>query len=49
MFSLLKLAFNPMNFVTNLSYMGIGMLIIIAVIGIIIGATILLNKISGGK
>ena len=44
MLSLIKLAFNPMNFVNNLGYMGVGMLIIIAVIGIIIGATALLNK-----
>ena len=49
MMNLLKLAFNPMNFVNNLPYMGIGMLIIIAVIGIIIGATALLNKFTGGK
>lgn len=37
------------NFIENLPYMGIGMVIIIAVIGIIIGATALLNKISSGK
>ncbi len=49
MMSLLKLAFNPMNFVNNLGYMGVGMLIIIAVIGIIIGATALLNKLSNKK
>ena len=49
MMNLVKLAFNPMNFVNNLGYMGVGMLIIIAVISIIIGATVLLNKISGGK
>ena len=49
MMNLVKLAFNPMNFVNNLGYMGVGMLIIIAVISIIIGATVLLNKISGDK
>ncbi len=36
--------FNPMAFVDNLYYMGIGMLCIIIVMGIIIGATVLLNK-----
>ena len=40
---------NVMNFVDNLGYMGVGMLIIISVIGIIIGATALLNKLTGGK
>ena len=49
MMNLFRLAFDAMNFVRNLPYMGIGMLIIIAVIGIIIGATALLNKISSGK
>ena len=39
---------NPMNFVNNLGYMGVGM-VIIAVIGVIIGATTLLNKITSGK
>ena len=49
MMNLIDLAFNPMNFVNNLGYMGVGMLIIIAVIGVIIGATSLLNKFTGGK
>lgn len=49
MMNFLTLAFEPMNFVKNLGYMGVGMLIIIAVIGIIIGATTLLNKFTGGK
>lgn len=40
---------NVMNFVDNLGYMGVGMLIIISVIGIIIGATTLLNRFTGGK
>ena len=30
--------FNPMNFVTNLQYMGVGMLGIFVVMGVIIGA-----------
>ena len=35
--------FNPMGFVNNLSYMGLGMLAIFLVIAIIIGITYLLN------
>jgi len=38
--------FNPMNFVTNLKYMGTGMLGIFVVIGIIIVATIVINKVA---
>jgi hypothetical protein len=38
-----KLSFNPQNFISNLKYMGIGMLVIFVVIGIIIGATMLIN------
>ena len=38
-----NLDFNPMAFVENLQYMGIGMAVIFVVIGIIIGATILVN------
>ena len=38
-----NLDFNPMAFVENLQYMGIGMLVIFMVIGIIIGATMLIN------
>ena len=49
MLNLIKLAFNPMNFVNNLGYLGVGMLIIIVVMAVIIGATALLNKITGGK
>lgn len=37
--------FNPMNFVDNLYYMGVGMLAIIFVMGVLIGITTLLNKI----
>lgn len=49
MMNLLTLAFAPGKFLEHLPYMGIGMFIIIAVIGIIIGATALLNKFTGGK
>ena len=38
-----NLAFNPMAFVENLKYMGVGMLVIFVVIGIIILATKLVN------
>lgn len=41
--------FNPMNFVSNLSYMLKGMIGIFVVIGIIILITVLLNKFTGGK
>ena len=37
--------FNPMSFVDNLQYMGIGMLGIFIVIGVIMGVTVVLNKI----
>ncbi len=36
---------NPMNFINNLYYMGMGMLGIIIVMGVLIGITTLLNKI----
>ena len=38
-----SLEFNPMAFVENLKYMGVGMLVIFAVIGIIVLATKLVN------
>ena len=38
-----NIAFNPMAFVENLKYMGVGMLVIFVVIGIIILATNLVN------
>ncbi|MEE1331022.1 MAG: OadG-related small transporter subunit [Acutalibacteraceae bacterium] len=41
--------FNPMNFVNNLRYMGVGMVGIFAVIGVIILVTVLLNKIFSSK
>ena len=38
-----NLEFNPMAFISNLKYMGVGMLVIFVVIGIIILATKLVN------
>ena len=40
-----QIVFEPSNFVTSLQYMGIGMLVIFAIIGIIALTTMLLNKI----
>lgn len=40
-----EMTFQPENFVENLQYMGIGMLVIFAVIGIIALTTVLINKI----
>lgn len=40
-----KVAFNPVNFVKNLQYMGIGMLVIFVIIGIIILTTLVINKV----
>ena len=37
--------FQPMEFVNNLKYMGLGMLGIFIVIGVIIGITAILNKV----
>lgn len=39
----MHLQFSPMAFVENLRYMGVGMLVIFAIIGIIILATKLIN------
>jgi hypothetical protein len=39
-----NIEFNPMAFVENLEYMGVGMIVIFAVIGIIILATTLVNR-----
>ena len=39
------IGFNPMNFVANLRYMGVGLLCIFIVIGVIILATVLVNKV----
>ena len=40
-----ELFFEPANFVSNLQYMGIGLLVIFAVIGVIALTTTLINKI----
>ena len=37
------LEFNLMAFVENVQYMGIGMVVVFAIIGIIIGAAMLIN------
>ena len=39
----MNIGFNPIAFIENLKYMGIGMLVIFVVIGIIILATMLIN------
>ena len=41
--------FEPIRFVENLKYMGFGMLGIFVVIGVIAGATVLLNKLLKPK
>ena len=41
--------FNPMAFVENLKYMGVGMLGIFIVIGIIILSVVALNKVTVAK
>ncbi len=40
--------FNPQNFVSNLYYMGVGMASIMIVIGVIILAVMVLEKVSSG-
>ncbi len=44
-----NLFFEPMNFVTSLAWLGKGMFGILVVMGIIIGVTVLLNKVASGK
>ena len=44
-----NLGFEPMNFVDNLQYMGVGMLTIFIVIGVIILTTSLINWIFSRK
>lgn len=44
-----ELEFEPMNFVENLSYMGLGMLGIFIVIALVMGVTFTLNKVFSGK
>ena len=39
-----NIIFDPMNFLRNLKYMGLGMLVIFVVIGLIILVTMLVNK-----
>ena len=39
----MDIGFNPMAFLENLKYMGIGMLVIFVVIGVIILTTMLIN------
>ena len=41
--------FNPMGFVDNLPYMGIGMLGVFLIVGIIIVATGLIGKLTGSS
>lgn len=41
--------FNPLNFITNLKYMGTGMLSILIVIGVIMLVTNILNKTTKDK
>lgn len=41
--------FDPMNFVENLSYMGVGMLGIFIVMGTLIIGTAILNKVTSRK
>lgn len=44
-----ELFFQPGNFVDMLYYMGIGMLVIFVIIGVIIGTTMLINKLFSKK
>ena len=41
--------FNPVHFVENLKYMGIGLLGVFMIIGIIIGATYAIGKFTAPK
>ncbi len=43
------MTFNPINFITNLRYLAVGMVSIFIVIGVIILVTVLLNKIFTKK
>ena len=45
----MNISFEPMNFINNLSYMVSGMVGIFAVIGVIIVATLILNKVTCKK
>ena len=44
-----ELVFEPQNFVAMLGYMGKGMLVIFVIIGVIILATLAINKIFSNK
>ena len=44
-----NLEFNPMAFVENLKHMGVGMLVIFVIIGIIILATIAIQKVFSSE
>ena len=44
-----NISFNPENFITNLKYMGIGMLVIFVIIGLIALSTMLINKVFQEK
>ncbi|MBR2011351.1 MAG: hypothetical protein IKA06_06375 [Clostridia bacterium] len=41
--------FNPINFIENLKYMGIGLVGVFMIIGIIIGATYAIGKFTAPK
>ena len=41
--------FDPMQFIYNLKYMGLGMLDILIVMGVIIAVTMILNKVTAPK
>ena len=41
--------FSPVNFINNLSYMGLGMAAIFVIIGVIIAVTVILNKVFAEK
>lgn len=43
------MTFNPINFISNIRFLAVGMLSIFIVIGIIIIVTVLLNKIFSKK
>ena len=42
----MRMNFNPMAFIDNLKYMGIGMLSILIVMGVLILITVLLNRLG---
>ena len=44
-----NIIFEPVNFIKNIGYMGAGMLGIFVVIGLIIVATVVLNRVTAKK